>query len=471
MVNNNGHITFPVSVYDVQRALGVSSGDVGTLCTHENINIWARYRPIPCAQGDYNNPTPITDAQRMAERYGIDPPYDMFTADDVATYENYANQLSKYGLYYIKLRPWGDTKWKRLTDFVKTNANGEGVANKGYDHKAEPDEVEVEISYTDTYKLVPLIPKDQHTIVIPPSSTNARYQFPNDHTWINEYFKKLRGETTTVTDIKQNDEWLNPMDFMGTNTYDGSFASVLRRIIVFRWEDSQRRIEGDQYYNANEARWHFYNYATDKAGGDSQNRPFDTYPTAWLDLTDSEQALNTATNLGQRRFKDLIGKCLFIDSWLQSNSSTNQFPILGFAYEVDVRRDSIDINVDIAGVIIFSKVEEADYSAQDGYVVRVSYDANSLGLNVGLVDAGVIVVPKLQELYDALTVTIGSTTINMLDVSLDYSTDSHGEGFMSNINCVVTAIQQSSLVGAYATITAIRKNTGVSSTKQIQITF
>lgn len=43
---SNGIITAPVSIYDVQRAIGASSPDLGTLCKHANINKWARFKPI-----------------------------------------------------------------------------------------------------------------------------------------------------------------------------------------------------------------------------------------------------------------------------------------------------------------------------------------------------------------------------------------------------------------------------------------
>ena len=43
-------ITAPVSVYDVQRAVGASSPDVGTLCTDDHINQWAKYKPIKFAK-------------------------------------------------------------------------------------------------------------------------------------------------------------------------------------------------------------------------------------------------------------------------------------------------------------------------------------------------------------------------------------------------------------------------------------
>lgn len=46
MSYSNGIITAPVSIYDIQRALGASSPDLGTLCKHANINMWAKYKPV-----------------------------------------------------------------------------------------------------------------------------------------------------------------------------------------------------------------------------------------------------------------------------------------------------------------------------------------------------------------------------------------------------------------------------------------
>lgn len=46
MAYNNNVITAPVSIYDVQRALNASANDVGRLCSHQNINPWAKCKPI-----------------------------------------------------------------------------------------------------------------------------------------------------------------------------------------------------------------------------------------------------------------------------------------------------------------------------------------------------------------------------------------------------------------------------------------
>lgn len=42
----NNAISAPVSIYDVQRALGNSSSCLGTLCRAVNINKWAKYKPV-----------------------------------------------------------------------------------------------------------------------------------------------------------------------------------------------------------------------------------------------------------------------------------------------------------------------------------------------------------------------------------------------------------------------------------------
>lgn len=55
-----------VSVYDVQRALGTSENDVGSLCKHENINKWAKYKPMRLTQL-----TAITENGRQSVNYGI----------------------------------------------------------------------------------------------------------------------------------------------------------------------------------------------------------------------------------------------------------------------------------------------------------------------------------------------------------------------------------------------------------------
>ena len=44
---NTRKITAPVSIYDVQQALGTSHSDVRSLCESGNVNKWSKYKPVP----------------------------------------------------------------------------------------------------------------------------------------------------------------------------------------------------------------------------------------------------------------------------------------------------------------------------------------------------------------------------------------------------------------------------------------
>lgn len=50
--SSTGIITAPVSFRDVQRALGTSRRYLNELCTHQNINVWAKYKPVRFDQID-----------------------------------------------------------------------------------------------------------------------------------------------------------------------------------------------------------------------------------------------------------------------------------------------------------------------------------------------------------------------------------------------------------------------------------
>lgn len=55
-----------ISTTLVGQTLGSGSRDVGTLCTHPNINKWSRWKPVR-----HNSITPITEAQLQSTNYGL----------------------------------------------------------------------------------------------------------------------------------------------------------------------------------------------------------------------------------------------------------------------------------------------------------------------------------------------------------------------------------------------------------------
>ena len=54
---STGIVTAPVSIADVKKALGVGRGDVGTLCRSTMINMWAKFKPVPCRRSGFIDTT------------------------------------------------------------------------------------------------------------------------------------------------------------------------------------------------------------------------------------------------------------------------------------------------------------------------------------------------------------------------------------------------------------------------------
>lgn len=66
---NNGFISAPVSIYDVQKTLGASSSDLGTLCRSAYVNKWAKYKPVP---NGIINTTPQLNSDKTWKKTGND---------------------------------------------------------------------------------------------------------------------------------------------------------------------------------------------------------------------------------------------------------------------------------------------------------------------------------------------------------------------------------------------------------------
>lgn len=62
---NNGILTKPIAISEIAQCLGVASQDLGTLCTSGQINMWAKYKPVP--RYSYSE---LTEAQRKDVGYG-----------------------------------------------------------------------------------------------------------------------------------------------------------------------------------------------------------------------------------------------------------------------------------------------------------------------------------------------------------------------------------------------------------------
>lgn len=74
-MTENGKITAPVTIGDVERTIGVASGDLGTLCTSGSINKWSKYKPE-----QYMSFNELTDEQHRnaVNLVGTIVPYGLF---------------------------------------------------------------------------------------------------------------------------------------------------------------------------------------------------------------------------------------------------------------------------------------------------------------------------------------------------------------------------------------------------------
>ena len=115
--SETGIISAPVSIDDVKRALGESSNDLATLCKSNNINMWAKYKPIV-----YNNLITIDDYHFKDADYGLNTNRYIVSTD----YPTLNDIKSAYNKPWTYNRPYGTSASPyRLTDF------------KGYSVKAK----------------------------------------------------------------------------------------------------------------------------------------------------------------------------------------------------------------------------------------------------------------------------------------------------------------------------------------------
>lgn len=151
MAYSNGIISEPVGLpYDIQRALGNNSTDLGTLCKANNINKWAMYKPEGKVSGSGiigNMPIDnLTLAQRKSNFFGLTPLQNAkakqvsygYTGSDAANVG-----VSGYSVANIEAanQEWTYTKPTgamaspyRQTDFACDRARTYGI--QGYRHDA-----------------------------------------------------------------------------------------------------------------------------------------------------------------------------------------------------------------------------------------------------------------------------------------------------------------------------------------------
>jgi len=106
-----------VSIYDVQRALSTSRKDLGELCTHDNINMWARYKPETPVTGLVTyGVQPITLQQRTLNSYSIQALQNQQYGNLSSLVSDLRNGNARNPFTYIKPTGGASSPY-RLTDF------------------------------------------------------------------------------------------------------------------------------------------------------------------------------------------------------------------------------------------------------------------------------------------------------------------------------------------------------------------
>lgn len=134
MAHNNGIITAPVNTDDVAATLGVGSNDVGTLCSSDAVNPWAKYKPF---RG--GGPESQSYASRKSYNFGLGNVPWFSSAVKMCQFMggNTTNAVPECGLqpeYFIADKPVPGQDWTRLDDFI----NSDDPTHSGYWDDAMP---------------------------------------------------------------------------------------------------------------------------------------------------------------------------------------------------------------------------------------------------------------------------------------------------------------------------------------------
>lgn len=128
----NGIVSAPVSISDVQSALGNTSGDLATLCTASSINMWAKYKPVKnslidtTGQWDLSNKVWKSSATWFQ---GVSPAVCGLIPYETTSFANVKSNTTGGSNGWTYQRPTGGSSSPyRLTDFAMYNHNASPAA-------------------------------------------------------------------------------------------------------------------------------------------------------------------------------------------------------------------------------------------------------------------------------------------------------------------------------------------------------
>lgn len=396
MSYNNGKITGAVSFYDVQRALGVSLTDEGALCRSKKVNMWAKYRPIPCLNNDLdgngntlNKKTPLSLDDRKRLSYGLRVFYDSSVSSYlwnsfIAAAASSLNAGANINDLAVKPRQWNDPndpntqkQWQRITDFVSI-PNDDPLRTLGYYHFAKPyypvwkavDDGQVEHG---TYEIgSPLISETERSRFEILAGSHQTLVLPDDQFYLHAY----EGDTfveggVTMHVVKQNEDPLsisaldaiiNAGNWLASNTqsHDNlSTLSVRGVAILVRAYDSNNGAEIWAPFGS----WERSSQSPFNPQGvlDLEAENSNGISSIYLPRRDQGDTYQFYTNpyisagvtRQQAQWKDLEGYCAFLEYYHDTPGGSYLLPIPGYGYYVNIARVTTPSGtVDYAGKFI-----------------------------------------------------------------------------------------------------------------------
>ena len=240
---SNGKITAPVSIYDVQRALGVGSNDLKTLCDSETLNLWAKYKPVRLVSQN-DSPAPITDSTRRQNSYGVHvgANYDFAPTTDMYEIEQACQQFGITTMAQLEaaisqgfLKRSGPTAnyFCRLTDFVHTNDGGTTHSDgKGYNHNAAPTTITAQkngasLAFSPSGAVIPVADRTKYI----DGTEEIKFDIPDDGKFLYAFANstEVRSSGATYSVSRADEESLSFFDIVnGYAGFDGSRDTLIK---------------------------------------------------------------------------------------------------------------------------------------------------------------------------------------------------------------------------------------------------
>ena len=437
-------VRYGVTTEDVAAVLGQQSLDVGTLCRANNINPWAKYRPLPLSRQDRGTPAALTDAARrlrdwgvnFASRFQINSQFDTPPENMVKFAEG--NQLQENDMCVVPLE-WneGVTHWYNLLDFVRVDDNGNIVDGVGYNHLAVAAPDVVTLAGT-SYVMAGAIFIASGRDVVIENGKSYNVPLPNDYDFLRAMYnggvRNENPEAMSIMDLLINLDSEHPL-WRSNSLY-------ARRCI--------------QLITTSET---LYNGVIDTSKKDESIIIDESDSVKSVDFsTSSDIVLSKVDKYGFENscnLKDISGR-IWVAEYYKVPNLVSHVPIPGLVYTINIQRvDSGAATVDIEGVLYFDNFDEYLY-------LIISTDVGNLHT-------------YLMSQYTTLKLTIGDIEVNLLDSSaMSYSqgvliTQGGYRGWYQYYIDTHDAFTDSSQTTG--TVSSVKSGQSVTATKTISVTI